>query len=82
MPCKAAGTGLNTTGCNPRALSAIKKASDKDEFISENSSLLSNNVAVSQDSIVFTEEESLGGTENSNLSWSDKVFNYRINCHH
>jgi histone-lysine N-methyltransferase MLL3 len=74
MPCKAAGTGLNTTGCNPRVLSAIKKASDKDDFSSESNSVLSNNFALSQDSLVFTEEESLAGTENSNdLSWAEKV---------
>jgi hypothetical protein len=70
IPCKASGTGLNTSGGNPKVLQTLKRSEESEDGVHLNFS------AVSQDSLLSVEDESFPGTDNSNdLVWFDKVTN-------
>lgn len=60
MSCKAQGTGLNSSGGNPRVLSALKKSGERDDLIPDSVALF-NHVAVSQDSLLSIEDDCVNG---------------------
>jgi hypothetical protein len=67
IPCKAAGTGLNTLGGNPRVLSALKR-NDKED--NDDGIIVSSSLAASQDSLWSQEDDSFPGIEAGNdLMW-------------